>query len=82
MSAHTAPLPCPFCGDQPWFEGDGSDWKDDCRYVEMSLECCSRMTAAIGWRRARGMTAGERREELRAKLIAKWNVRHTKEPQP
>lgn len=72
--------PCPFCGDEPWFEGDASAWKDDSRYVEMSLGCCARITDTIGWRLARDMTHEARTERLKAKLSEAWNRRAPAEP--
>lgn len=71
----TEPLPCPFCGSEPHFEGDVSDWKDDSRYVELTLTCCATMREAIGWRKARDMSVGERYQELRIKLTEVWNRR-------
>lgn len=68
--------PCPFCGSNPNFTGDASVWKDDSRYVELSLECCSSMTEAIGWRRARDMTVEARTTELKTSLTNRWNTRH------
>jgi hypothetical protein len=74
-------LPCPFCGGEPYFEGNAADWKDDNRYVELSLRCCAVMTEAIGWRRARDMTVNARTAELQAKLTKAWNNRnHSDEP--
>jgi hypothetical protein len=72
-------LPCPFCGDTPWFEGDGNDWKDDRRYVEMFLTCCSSMSSAIGWSRAREMTAEARTKEMKETLTRRWNKRYVEE---
>ena len=72
--------PCPFCGSDPSFTGDASVWRDDSRYVELSLECCSSMTEAIGWWRARDMSTAERDAELRQRLTERWNTRHEPEP--
>lgn len=69
------PNPCPFCGGTPFFEGDAAEWKDDSRYVELSLSCCATMTEQIGWRRARDMTVEQRKAELEATLIERWNTR-------
>lgn len=68
-------VPCPFCGSDPWFEGSASEWKDDHRYVELTLKCCASMTEAIGWRKARDMTVEARESELKAQLTASWNTR-------
>jgi hypothetical protein len=68
-------LPCPFCGGTPDFEGNAADWKDESRYVELSITCCATMTEAIGWRRARDMTVEARTAELQAKLTEAWNRR-------
>jgi hypothetical protein len=73
------PMPCPFCGDTPWFEGDGSDWKDDRRYVQMYLSCCSSMSSVIAWSKAREMTAEERTKEMKESLTRRWNKRYVKE---
>lgn len=70
---------CPFCGGEPWFKGSAADWKDDRRYVELSLICCVQMTETIGWMRARDMLVRERDKELRERLSLKWNTRYTKE---
>jgi len=72
--------PCPFCGDEPWFEGDASVWKDDRRYVEMSLGCCARITDMLGWKLARDMTHEARTERLKVKLSDAWNRRTPAEP--
>lgn len=68
-------LPCPFCGQSPQFEGDPGEWKDDSRYVELSIACCVTMTETIGWRRAREMSVKERDAVLRGQLTARWNAR-------
>lgn len=68
--------PCPFCGSDPWFEGDAGEWKDESRYVELSLKCCATMTEIIGWMRARDMTVDQRDAELRERLAKAWNTRH------
>lgn len=68
-------LPCPFCGNVPSFEGDSSEWRDDCRYVQLSLVCCATMTECIGWKKARDLTPAERETALRAALTAAWNKR-------
>jgi len=68
--------PCPFCGDTPSFTGDAGKWRDESRYVELSIECCVTMTEAIGWRKARDMTVNERTEELQTKLSERWNNRY------
>ena len=76
----TEPLkPCPHCGSFPDFVGDASEWKDDHRYVELSLGCCAMMTEAIGWKRARDMSAAERESDLRQRLTEAWNKRHVPE---
>jgi len=66
---------CPFCGNTPSFSGDVTEWKDDARYVELSLGCCVSMTEAIGWRRAGAMTPEARTAELRSRLHSRWNTR-------
>ena len=66
---------CPFCGGEPWFEGDAGEWQDDSRYVSMHLVCCVRMTKAIGWKRARDMQPAEREAELKAALVKAWDDR-------
>ena len=68
-------LACPFCGEQPWFTGDAGHWKDENRYVELDLECCATMNEFIGWQRAREMTVAERTDELKSRLIERWNKR-------
>jgi Lar family restriction alleviation protein len=75
MSTDRELLPCPFCGDTPVFEGDGENWQDERRYVQMKLVCCTSMSKAIGWNRARDMTPKAREAELRAKLTEQWNRR-------
>lgn len=72
-------LNCPFCGEKPWFEGDASEWKDESRYVELSLTCCSTMTETIGWMRARDMSISERTKELTQRLTERWNKRFDNE---
>ena len=71
----TTPLPCPFCGEEPHFEGDPNYWGDEGYYVEMSLTCCSTMNEAIGWKRGREMTSAARAAELKAKLTEAWDKR-------
>jgi hypothetical protein len=66
---------CPFCGNEPSFSGNASEWKDESRYVELSLGCCVSMTEQIGWRRARDMTHEAKTAELRSRLRSKWNTR-------
>jgi hypothetical protein len=68
-------LPCPFCGNEPWFEGDAADWEDDARYVQLELRCCTTMTETIGWQQARRMTVEARTIELKNKLASQWNRR-------
>ncbi len=75
------PLPCPFCGEEPHFSGDASEWKDDARYVEMSLGCCATMTEGMGWRKARDMTVAARTAELQSALSKRWNTRHHNTPE-
>lgn len=72
---------CPFCGDEPSFSGNASDWKDESRYVELSLGCCVSMTEQIGWRRARDMTHEAKTAELQNRLRLKWNTRAALEQQ-
>lgn len=72
---------CPFCGNQPAFEGNAGVWQDDSRYVELSLVCCVRMTESLGWRKARQMTVEERTKVLKELLIARWDTRE-QEAQP
>lgn len=72
---------CPFCGNEPSFSGDASEWKDDYRYVELSLGCCVSMTEQIGWRRAREMTHEAKTAELRSRLQLRWNTRAALEQQ-
>ena len=50
-------------------------WRDDNRYVELSLTCCATMTEAIGWRRARELTVEASTAELKASLASRWNKR-------
>lgn len=66
---------CPFCGDIPYFTGDGDNWQDENRYVEMGLSCCISMTESIGWRKARDMTTKERQDQLSQRLLERWNER-------
>jgi hypothetical protein len=66
---------CPFCDSYPYFTGDGDNWRDDNRYVEMGLQCCVYMHDAIGWRQARDMTTKERADLLTQRLIERWNDR-------
>lgn len=72
-------LNCPFCGDTPWFEGDGKNWVDDRRCVQMHLRCCITMSASIGWMRARDMTERSRTQEMQSALINRWNTRFVEE---
>lgn len=72
-------LPCPFCGCIPHYEGDAAEWKDESRYVDLSLECCATMTEAIGWHRARDMSVEMRTAELRGRLAKRWNTRYASE---
>ncbi len=69
---------CPFCGGDPWFEGDGDNWRDDRRYVQMKLVCCVTMSSAIGWSAARDMQSKDREEFLKKALVEKWNKRPEK----
>jgi hypothetical protein len=66
---------CPHCGESPSFEGSASNWKDDNRYVELSLTCCATMTEAMGWRQARELTVAQRTEFLKERLTKRWNTR-------
>ncbi|WP_043004925.1 hypothetical protein [Comamonas testosteroni] len=66
-------LPCPFCNGQPSFSA--AEWKDENRYVGMSLECCATISKGIGWRMARDMTADQHTVELQRKLAESWNNR-------
>ena len=75
QAAQQALEACPFCGNEPSFSGNASEWKDDYRYVELSLGCCVSMTEQIGWRRAREMTNEAKTEELRSRLQLRWNTR-------
>lgn len=75
MSEKTHLLPCPFCGGEPTFEGNGECWKDEYSYVEMSLECCISMTAQMGQSQARGLTPQAIEAQLREKLTRCWNAR-------
>ncbi len=75
QAAQQALEACPFCGDEPSFSGSASDWKDESRYVELSLGCCVSMTEQIGWRRARDMTHEAKTAELQNRLRLKWNTR-------
>lgn len=67
---------CPWCGELPWFEGNGDNWQDDRRYVQMQLVCCARMSTGIGWDRAREMSPQEREDLMKKNLIAQWNSRY------
>lgn len=71
--------PCPFCLGDPHFNGDGDNWQDESRYVEMSLVCCVTMPQAIGWLRAREMTKKQREDELKKRLTDAWNHRASSE---
>lgn len=75
MSEKTHLLPCPFCGSEPSFQGDGSSWVDERRYVSMQLGCCVSMSADVGWGRAHKMTPQQIEAELRERLTAQWNQR-------
>ena len=68
---------CPFCGYLPHFTGDGDNWKDDGRYVEMSITCCATMTKALGWRfvKENKMQVKDIEDYLEARLIEDWNKR-------
>lgn len=67
--------PCPFCGCDPYLDGDGDNWQDESRYVEMSLECCVKMRVGIVWREARDMSPVAREGRMRDELIKSWNQR-------
>lgn len=67
--------PCPFCGCDPYLSGDGENWQDESRYVEMSLECCVEMRSGIGWREARDMTKENRNKRMVDELTKRWNQR-------
>jgi hypothetical protein len=64
---------CPFCGDVPSFSS--SEFKDDNRYVEMTLECCIRMSASIPYGQFKSMTSEQIDLDLRNELVAKWEDR-------
>lgn len=75
-------LPCPFCGAEPVFEGNGECWHDDYRYIEMKIECsncCVSIYEIMGWVKAREMSIEEREVQIKSNLIAKWNTRFTPE---
>ena len=74
--------PCPFCGSAPVFTGNVLDWKDDCRYVELTIECCASITRGIGWKKARDMSIPEREAALRSELTEAWNLRDPAQPEP
>ena len=74
--------PCPFCGGgQPVFEGDAAEWKDDRRYVQLSLTCCATMIEGMGWKQARELTVSERETVLHKALADRWNVRCAQNPE-
>ena len=64
------------------FSGDASEWRDESRYVELSLGCCVSMTEQIGWRRAQYMTHEAKTAELCSRLRSKWNTRAALAQQP
>lgn len=69
------PAPCPFCGHNPWFEGDGNNWRERRVAVEMSIGCCARMSSRLEWKTAKDMTPQARRAKLEEHLTLMWNVR-------
>jgi len=64
---------CPFCGNKPYFTD--VEWKDDSRYIQLSLECCVSMSEAIGWYKAKDMTISDITSELKNRLSLRWNTR-------
>lgn len=67
---------CPFCGETPCWEGDGANWKDEKRYVQMKLMCCVTMSCSISWMVAREMLVEDRTKEMKNSLTKRWNTRY------
>lgn len=77
MDSNFTLLPCPFCGNVPFFSS--VEARDDGRYMAMDLVCCVTMTASIGYGRFRNMTPAEIKDDLTHQLVEQWNRRHTEE---
>lgn len=75
-------LPCPFCGEVPSFTTP--EKKDERRYVEMKLECCSiKMAAALGWNQYKELSDTQITTRLHDELLQNWNKRSSfPAPQP
>lgn len=64
---------CPHCGGTPSFSR--WEWRDERRYIGMAPECCTVLSASIGWQRARDMPDKEKESALREILVREWNTR-------
>lgn len=79
MTAHTDEgllklADCPFCCDQPAFTD--VELKDDRRYAEKLLRCCSvEMSATLSFSQYKGMTDAQIDHILRSELVKNWNTR-------
>ena len=69
-----APEPCPFCGDDPWF--DTAKSYGDSRYMAMHLECCDiKMHKTMSYSKFWNMPLEDITAQLKRDLIAAWNTR-------
>lgn len=81
MTEPTAPdlEPCPFCGGDCAYVDGEYEWKDDNRYIELTLEtsCDIDLTlrATVNYMQAKGMTKEEKQRVLVDQLSEQWNTR-------
>lgn len=70
----SALLNCPFCDEQPSFTD--VELKDDRRYAEKLLRCCSmEMSATLSFGQYKGLTDAQIDHQLRSELVKGWNTR-------
>lgn len=70
-------MPCPFCNEDNTLFSE-AEHKDERRYVEMVLECCSceiQMAERLGFSRHRHLNDAEITRHLKAELVRRWNTR-------
>lgn len=78
-SAQTMLEPCPFCHDQPSFSD--VELKDERRYAEKLLRCCSvEMSATLSFSQYKGLTDAQIDHALRSELVKNWNMRPASAP--